>query len=662
MMRTLTTNEIIDKINAHECFEATVDHDGFSISIREYTPFIATAIHAGSNFDSALKSHCQLTETERYFEEDPFTDHFITGLPITLIAHDSRYAYDLNRTLDSCIYDTAWGKAVWHTPLTDKLKNTLIAKHASYYEVLSALVTAIESMHQKCCIIDVHSYNYQRIADKVTPVFNIGTHFINKRKWHNTLKKFSLALLTEMDIPNIETTVEHDLVFYGRAHQAEFIHTHFKNTLLIPLEVKKIYMDELSGEHYPLVIEAIAQGLQSAIYKTMEGFSKTPRQARQKNKGMLDKGLLAFDKRLFQLSRKIDVLNYVNPINFHTEKKKFFQKRGDYEPKFHYRQLKINPFEFREKLYHLPLHDVESPALRQLYCEVIDSIALDVDLLTSVGKDEFFYNSLRIYGEPSNRDIANANFLLHAPDITKPCKTSYEGDEIINAFEEVIQSYQIDFKIKLSDQIIAKAMVDNGKKEVVINKNAKFNHKELQALIHHEVGVHALTTINAESQPLSLLRLGLPNNTHTQEGLAIFSEYLSGNLTIKRLHELALRVIAVEHMIKHMQFSKTYHYLRSISGLESHACFRLVARVYRGGGFSKDFLYLSGLREIIDAHQRMDINLLFTGKTSLKYLDSLHKIANEGYLIAPKLIPVSYQSPTVDADDQIIRYLMQSIK
>jgi len=54
--------------------------------------------------------------------------------------------------------------------------------------------------------------------------------------------------------------------------------------------------------------------------------------------------------------------------------------------------------------------------------------------------------------------------------------------------------------------------------------------------------------------------------------------------------------------------------------------------------------------------------LLFTGKTILKYLDSLHKIANEGYLIAPKLIPVSYQSPTVDADDQIIRYLMQSIK
>ncbi len=39
MMLTLTTNEIIDRINAHECFEATVDHGGFSISIRDYAPF-----------------------------------------------------------------------------------------------------------------------------------------------------------------------------------------------------------------------------------------------------------------------------------------------------------------------------------------------------------------------------------------------------------------------------------------------------------------------------------------------------------------------------------------------------------------------------------------------------------------------------------------------
>ena len=112
----------------------------------------------------------------------PFTDHFIIGLPITLIAHDSRYVYDLNRVPDSCIYDIAWGKTVWHKPLTAKVKNTLIAKHQSYYDDLNALITQTEVIHHKCCIIDVHSYNYQRITDKVAPVFNIGTHFINKRK------------------------------------------------------------------------------------------------------------------------------------------------------------------------------------------------------------------------------------------------------------------------------------------------------------------------------------------------------------------------------------------------------------------------------------------------------------------------------------------------
>ena len=39
------------------------------------------------------------------------------------------------------------------------------------------------------------------------------------------------------------------------------------------------------------------------------------------------------------------------------------------------------------------------------------------------------------------------------------------------------------------------------------------NEKELRALIHHELGVHIVTTVNSEHQILKVFKLGLPGNT-----------------------------------------------------------------------------------------------------------------------------------------------------
>lgn len=43
-------------------------------------------------------------------EEDPFTGDFIKPFPITMISHDYRFKYDLNRNPSKCIYDEDWGK------------------------------------------------------------------------------------------------------------------------------------------------------------------------------------------------------------------------------------------------------------------------------------------------------------------------------------------------------------------------------------------------------------------------------------------------------------------------------------------------------------------------------------------------------------------------
>ena len=74
------------------------------------------------------------------------------------------------------------------------------------------------------------------------------------------------------------------------------------------------------------------------------------------------------------------------------------------------------------------------------------------------------------------------------------------------------------------------------------------------ALAHHEIGVHLVTTLNGRAQPLKVLSIGCPLNTMTQEGMTILAEYLAGCLTIKRLKILALRVLAVDSMLKEKDF------------------------------------------------------------------------------------------------------------
>ncbi len=238
----LTELEILEKIRSLTPFEAHLDDGSLMIRISEYQPYIATAIHNGHQLRQSLQSQCALTEEERYFEEDPFTGDFISSLPIVLQGKDSRYEYDLNRAPENCIYDDAWGKNVWLAPLSDAEREITLAKHQSYYRILQCLVETLELQFGLCLIYDIHSYNYQRI-DTVTPTFNLGTMQVNRRRWRKEIDVL-LEGLNTVELPNIDVIALENDIFKGLGYQATFIKQHFKNTLIMPIEVKKIFMNE----------------------------------------------------------------------------------------------------------------------------------------------------------------------------------------------------------------------------------------------------------------------------------------------------------------------------------------------------------------------------------------------------------------------------------
>ncbi|PSW20604.1 flavohemoglobin expression-modulating QEGLA motif protein [Photobacterium sanctipauli] len=660
-MLQLTEAEMLDKIQHLIPFEAQLNDGSLTIRISEYQPYVATAIHHGHRLRGELQPKCQLTEEERYFEEDPFTGDFIASLPVVLQAEDSRYEYDLNRAPDQCIYKEAWGKQVWSTPLLPDERETSVAKHDCYYRILACLIDTLESKFGLCLLYDIHSYNHQRI-ERDTPVFNLGTKQVNTRRWHKEVKSL-VDRLAQVELPNIEVSANINDVFQGMGYQASFIKARFANTLIMPLEVKKVFMDETRGDSFPLVIEKMKEGMKTVITEHAAETILRRTKVKRLTRGhvlasKLPKEVIKLDRQLFSIARGINTLSYINPSNIKQEKRRFLHHPHDYQLAFTYRQLNIDPYKFREQLYRLPVEDIRDADIQKMYRKVIDQLAVRIDLLTSIGTDEFLYNSLRYYGQPDQRDIANANFILHAREYDEPEMPTLTAQQAIEQFKAAAEDYGVKCSVVGSKQLIARAMVSG--RSIKVNLGCKFTQKDLNALIHHELGVHLVTTANADRQPLKVLKLGLPGNTHTQEGLAILCEHLSGSFPLHRLKTLALRVVAVDMMVKGESFADTFHALRHDYQVSNDDAFTITARVYRGGGFTKDYLYLKGLRDALNAYQHEDLASLFVGKTGFEFKPLLDELITREILQKPAFMPKALSLK--DHREPIIDFMLSSIK
>lgn len=663
-MLTLSEQECIQLIKKRECFHAEVNNGSFIVKIDEYTPLICAAIHNGHRLRSELSKSFLLSKQERFYEEDPYTDELISSFPIQLIGNDSRFEYDLNRAKTlSTYFKTAWNKQVWQKPLTQKQRAISHAKHESFYNVLEAIVAVIEKQFSNAIVFDIHSYNYKRI-EKDTPTFNIGSGQIDVERWGRVIGQFERQL-NKIELPNIDVRAATDEVFHGRGYLISHINAHFDNTLVLPIEVKKVFMDEVSGELYPLVLEDLKSGFKDAISETAAFFmrrytKKTRTQKADILSSNISPEVIELDKKLFSLCKSIETLNFINPVNLSAQKNLFLKRNSYLAPSFNYKQLNINPYKFRENLYKLPVDDIYDAGIQQLYRHVIDNLASKIDLLTSIGTEDFVYNSLKYYGEPNHTDIANARFILHLNDDEFVVPDVYlNADEAIEYFRFQAQEWGLKCKIEKSAKIVAKAMVNNEKALLLINKEAKFTEKELHAFAYHELGIHMLTTINAKKQPLKVFSLGLMGNTHTQEGIALYSEYCSGSLTIQRLKTIALRVIAVQYMLEHSDFVKTYHALMNEFSLDKEFAFTLTTRVYRGGGFTKDYLYLTGFRDVLNVAKQQPIDNLLVGKTGLLDFDVVSEMIERGMIDKPvPLFDTSYTS----SGNNVLDFIVNSIK
>lgn len=272
-MQKLTVEQIISKIEAEETFHAVSSDYSFTLKIENYVPYVCGAVHDGHQFRKTLWDNCLHTEYERWYEEDPETKNMVISHPIILAGCDSRFEYDLNRAPETAIYNDAWGKQLWKTPLPDTERQKSLEKHNAFYKVVHSLIQKIESKFGIAIVYDMHSYNWKR-WDREVPTWNLGTANIDNNRFGEDIEAWRQSL-SELQLPNgIKSTSKINDTFQGNGFFLKFITQNFQNTLVLATEIAKVYCDEYNYIMYPEVVFAVEKQLRVRVINHANAFYK----------------------------------------------------------------------------------------------------------------------------------------------------------------------------------------------------------------------------------------------------------------------------------------------------------------------------------------------------------------------------------------------------
>ena len=230
-------------------------------------PIVATAIHDGTRLRAEVAAAMKLSDPDRLREEDPFTGQAVLDVPTHVIAHVSRFEYDLNRAAGEAIYQTpeqAWGLDIWHAPLAEDVVRRSRDLHGSYYRMLGQLLDDVAASHERFVLLDIHSYNHRRDGSDGAPTdpakapdINIGTFSMPRDQWAGVMDPL-IEAMAGFDFNGRRLEVRENIAFQGKGEQTRFVHERYPNqSCAIAIEFKKFFMDEWSGEPDPAELDAM---------------------------------------------------------------------------------------------------------------------------------------------------------------------------------------------------------------------------------------------------------------------------------------------------------------------------------------------------------------------------------------------------------------------
>jgi len=422
---------------------------------------------------------------------------------------------------------------------------------------------------------------------------------------------------------------------------------------LLGVEVRPIFRDATTGTVFPLMLQRLRSRLAVALRQAVFAFtdSGADPQAHFESLGptALTRAARQADQELCEISFAFDFLQQVTPLNSAEAWGEFQRSDFSKPPDLRYRPLPYHPSLLKRRLFEVPVERMEDTSLTYLCAEKQDELDIQLTALRELGTSRFLYNSLQLYGEAEAPLVELAEGILRRlpikpSDHADSCATA---DEVVASAEREIRHYQKrmpDFDPSVvRDDVAAGLMVARG--QLHVSHNVSVRRSRIEALMHHEIGTHLLTYYNGAAQPFRLLQFGLAGYEALQEGLAVLAEYLAGGLSRSRLRTLAARVLAVRWMIDGADFVETFRRLRE-RGFANRSAFMTTLRVFRGGGLTKDAIYLRGLLQLLDyLAAGHDLEPLYAGKFGLQHVPFVRELRRRGVLRPPVILPRLWDDP-----------------
>ena len=344
------------------------------------------------------------------------------------------------------------------------------------------------------------------------------------------------------------------------------------------------------------------------------------------------------DDQLSQISRKINLLTYLRPINLRQEKEKFFAN-SNFNPHFRYPNIDLD---FNKLKADLSSISPDETPLGLIFKRKCKELLKKITLLENLGKPVLTKLSIDLYGRPGRKLIKKAkDYLVQKPRLFFEGKT-HNVQEIKRYFKKMLQSYNLSkkWRIKLKKGLVPDCYVVRS--IMYMRPNVKFSKERMRRTAAHEIETHILRRENGKAQPYKIFSEGLANYTSTEEGLAIYNEEQMAERNSKKSFWPALYVVAVDQALVG-SFRDVFDTIRGY-GFSKERAWVISCKVKRGladtskpGSFTKDWLYLAGKCKIDRyLNQGGDLKKLYLGKIGTEDLSLIEKMPG---IKEPKYLP-----------------------
>lgn len=359
------------------------------------------------------------------------------------------------------------------------------------------------------------------------------------------------------------------------------------------------------------------------------------------------------DQELARIDGEIDWLTRLTPINLDEVREGFAKSGYRRMPELAYDDLPDGFDNLRDRLLALQVHGLRNSEIEALLIEKQRELDRQIEVVRLRGRTGFTMAAIDLFGDVDPRLLETAEKILAAvPTRDEPAPLDTDAPTFIAAARKEMENYRqqddrFGFRVIEEEMPGTHLFTSGGNLHVAVDY--RLNSARIGALIQHEIGTHTVTRFNGSCQPLACLECGLADYDALQEGIAVLAEYLAGNLPPSRLRLLAARVVAARMAIDDAPAAEIYAAMHEEHSLREEAAFDTTMRALRGGGMTKDALYLDGLIDLM-AYLRADgdVSFLFIGKFALKQRTALTRLLDAGFLKPPAIMPECFAGPEAE--------------